>query len=153
MFGEGNHHLHIQCTTPIQQAALMRKRHLNNSSTTHNTLYHLWHGPDGTSIPTTTPRHTSGGIRCIRRDYIKERNPSRKQAGRQNLNQRKESINLYLDLSKNIYERCLPRQARGRILYMFSISLYHITSLDSINFILGSYRALQFTQQAHSLIN
>ena len=38
---EGSHCLHIECTVPTELAAFMRKRHLNSSSTAHNTLYHL----------------------------------------------------------------------------------------------------------------
>ena len=50
---------------------------MNSSSIAHSTLYHLQQGPDGTSILIATQRCTSGGLKCIRRDYIKERNPSR----------------------------------------------------------------------------
>ena len=72
----------------------MKKRHLNNSSIAHNTLYYLQKGPDVTSIPISTRRHTGGGLRCIKEDYIKEMNPSRKGVGTRELEQVGEIINL-----------------------------------------------------------
>lgn len=54
---------------------------LNSILIAHNIFYHLHQGPDGTSIPTTTMRRTGGGLKCKERDYMKERNPSKKGVG------------------------------------------------------------------------
>ena len=72
----------------------MRKRHLNSSSTTHNTLYHLQKGLDGTRISVVPLRRTGEGLKCIRSDYIKEKNPSRKGVSIEKLEKRELSIKL-----------------------------------------------------------
>ena len=59
--GNENYHFHIQCTIPIKLVAFMRKRHLNSSSTSQNTLYYLQKDSDGINIPITTLRHTVKG--------------------------------------------------------------------------------------------
>ena len=69
---EGNHHLHIKCFAPTKLAAFMRKRHLNNDSIAHNTLYHLQKGPNGTNIQTIPLRRVGGGLRCNRKYYIRK---------------------------------------------------------------------------------
>ena len=44
----------------------------------HNTFYHLQQSLDGTSIQITAVRCTSGGLRCNEKDYIREKNASKK---------------------------------------------------------------------------
>jgi len=85
----------------------MRKRHLYSSSTTHNTLYHLQQSPDGTSIPITTHRCTGGELRCIRRDYIREGAPSRKEVEIIELKQEGREYQLVLRFEQIIYEHCI----------------------------------------------
>jgi len=69
---------HLMLSTLIELAAFMRKRHLNNDSTTHNSLYHPQKGPDETSIQVIPLRHTGGRLRCNRKDYIRKGTPLEK---------------------------------------------------------------------------
>ena len=85
IYVEGNNHLHIQCSASTELAAFMRKIHLNNDTTAHNTLYHLQKGPNGTNIQITLLRCTSGGLRCNRKDYIKKGTPLEKRWANRNL--------------------------------------------------------------------
>ena len=69
---EDGHYLHIQYSAPIKLAAFMRKRHLNNDSIAHNSLYHLQKGSDGTSIQIIPLRLTDEGLRCNGKGYIRK---------------------------------------------------------------------------------
>ena len=75
---EDSHYLHIQYSTPTELAAFMRKRHLNNDSIAHNSLYHLQKGSDGTSIRIILLRLTDGGLRCNGKGYIRKGTPLEK---------------------------------------------------------------------------
>ena len=55
----------------------MRKRHLNNDFTAHNSLYHLQKGLNGTSIQIVPLRCTYGKLRCNGMDYIGKRIPQK----------------------------------------------------------------------------
>ena len=118
----------------------MRKRHFNSSSIAHNSLYHLQQGLDRTSIPIATHIRIGGGLRCIRRDYIKEWNPPRKEIGTIEPDWKDREYQLVPSFKQIIYEHCLLKQARGRVLCLFCVPLNRIKCLDFINFILGSAR-------------
>ena len=94
--------------------------------------YHLQQSPDRTSIPITTHRRTSGELRCIRKDYIREEAPSRKEVGIIELEQEGRKYKLVSKFEQIIYEHCILRQARGRVytcfVYIF-IVLRVMTSL------------------------
>ena len=75
---EDGHYLHIQYSAPTELAAFMRKRHLNNDSIAHNSLYHLQKGSDGTSIQIIPLRLTDGGLRCNGKGYIRKGTPLEK---------------------------------------------------------------------------
>ena len=116
---EGSHHFHIQCTAPTQLSALMRKRHLNSSSTSHNTFYHLQQCPNGKSISITTHRRTSEGLKCIRKDYIREGAPSKKGIEMIKLEQEGREYQLVSRFEQIIYEHCILKQARERFYTCF----------------------------------
>ena len=70
---ENAFHLCIQCSAPIELAALMRKWPLNNDFTIHSSFYHIQKGgPDGTSIPRVPLKRIDGGLRCKRMGYIRK---------------------------------------------------------------------------------
>ena len=97
----------------------MRKRHLNSSSTSHNTFYHLQQCPNGKSISITTHRRTSEGLKCIRKDYIREGAPSKKGVEMIKLEQEGREYQLVSRFEQIIYEHCILKQARERFYTCF----------------------------------
>ena len=75
---EGGHYLHTQYSAPTELATFMRKRHLNNDSTAHNSLYYLQKGSYGTSIPIIPLRLIDEGLRCNGKGYIRKGTPLEK---------------------------------------------------------------------------
>ena len=88
----------------------MRKRYLSSDFTTHNPLYHLQKGPDGTSIQMVSLKRTDGGLRYNEGLY-KERNPTK--IGDAHLTQqnreRKRKLNLIVKVSTVIFNEQLVR--------------------------------------------
>ena len=135
---EGGHYFHIQCSAPTELAAFMRKRHLNSDSIAHSSLYLLQKGLDGTSIPMIPLRHTGGGLRCNRKDYIRKGTPRRRDG--HFMNWEKENLRSYYKNSVlTINEQSILRPTQGRL---YTKSLLH--SFILITFVLLS-SSLWFT--------
>ena len=135
---KGSHYFHIQCSEPTKLAAFMRKRHLNSDSTTHSSLYLLQKGLDGTSIPMIHLRHTGGGLRCNKKDYIGKGTPKRRDG--HFMNWEKENLRSYYKNSVlTINEQSILRPTQGRL---YTKSLLH--SFILITFVLLS-SSLWFT--------
>ena len=129
---EGGHYFHIQCSAPTELAAFMRKRHLNNDFTAHSSLYLLQKGLDGTNIPVIPLRHTGGGLRCNRKDYIRKGTPRRRDG--HFMNGEKENLRSYYKNSVlTINKQSILRPTQGRL---YTKSLLH--SFILITFVLLS---------------
>ena len=126
---EGGHHLRIQCSTPIELATFMRKRHLNSDSTAHNSLYHLQKDLDGTSIQIIPLRRTYGGLRCNEKGYIRKGTPLEKGMNTLTTERKRELKFTIKESTLTVTDQPLLGSAQGRIYTKFVSVLFILNVL------------------------
>ena len=111
----------------------MRKRHLNNDSIAHNSLFHLQKGSDGTSIRIIPLRLTDEGLKCNGKGYIRKGTPLEKRVSilhRERERERERELKFTVKESAlTINDQPLLEPARGRIYIEFVSLSFILTAL------------------------